>query len=138
MSGDGTRLHEAGIWVPGWQAVSAARVVRVAADAMRARGDEPTRAESDFIRGVLTGADKLTGPASDAPTAAIDRADILHSAIDADQAADRLGVTPERVRQLAKDRKLGGRQIGRVWAFDALEIDAYASERAAEKEPAAV
>ena len=49
-----------------------------------------------------------------------------------------LPVTPERVRQLAKDRKLGGRQIGRVWAFDALEIDAYASERAAEKEPAAV
>jgi hypothetical protein len=105
---------------------------------MRARGDEPTRAESDFIRGVLTGADKLTGRTADAPASAIDRADILHSAIDADQTADRLGVTPERVRQLAKDRKLGGRQIGRVWLFDPHEIDAYASEREAEKEPAAV
>lgn len=41
------------------------------------------------------------------------------------QAADRLGITQGRVRQLARAGTLKGQRIGRDWLFRPEDIDAY-------------
>jgi len=48
------------------------------------------------------------------------------------QAATRLGVSPRRVRVLAKNGRIEGEKLGRDWILDAVSVDAYAiSERKA-------
>lgn len=44
-----------------------------------------------------------------------------------DQAAERLGLTPGRVRQLAKSGRIGSK-IGRDYLFTSDELDAFAAE----------
>ena len=45
--------------------------------------------------------------------------------ISAAQAAERLGVSPQRVGQLLRARDLDGRKVGRVWLVDAASVAAY-------------
>ena len=128
MADDGARL-QTGVWIPDWQVSHAARVVRVAVEKLRADNAPLTRGAAQFIDAMLTAAAKLGGRPVDAATVALDRADVIGSLIDVDQAAARLRLSPERVRQLAKAGRLGGRQVGQTWVFDPLEIDAYTAER---------
>lgn len=48
----------------------------------------------------------------------------------AKQAAERIGVTDARVRQLAIAGKLPGTKHGRDWVFDEADVDAYRREKA--------
>lgn len=51
-----------------------------------------------------------------------------HDLLSTTQAADRLGLTPGRVRQLIDTGQLPATRIGERWAIDARDVDRFARE----------
>lgn len=63
------------------------------------------------------------------PDFARSRSACCHDFIDAGQAAEILGCTPQHVRRIAAD--LDGIRVGRRWIFDRRPVTEYARQRAA-------